>query len=386
MPFITQGKTNLTYILIVIVLAVIVGGGILGYYYSWIKELEVKLAELELKLPEVKPPEDETVNWKTYRNEEYGFEVKYPSDFYFVEYDDKKQITFESKKWENYQANHPFINISIYETDLSVKDWIEDNFSPIQLSQKGDEEIVSGVQNEVTSKIEHKIIAGSDATIFYWWGVSGGGDNAVFKNGNILYHLQRHLAGSLENPEDTVPRKLFDQMLSAFKFIDKTIEEKFDSEKIEKLVSFYDSNRIEKKIFVYNTFDENGQIAIYLTDGNLTWDSAIKIIDIVGSDIRNSPFISAGVGEKKYIVIELRGSDNLTLVIADEKGDLIVKPFTSLIYENPELKGYNIFFEYWESSSSFWARAVSFAEGPPPFKVLVDAKTGKIIEKKPLSQ
>ena len=33
MPFITQGKTNLIYILIVVILAVIVGGGILGYQY-----------------------------------------------------------------------------------------------------------------------------------------------------------------------------------------------------------------------------------------------------------------------------------------------------------------------------------------------------------------
>lgn len=60
MPFITQGKTNLKYILIVIVLAVIVGGGILGYYYSWIKELDIRLSELELKLPEVKQPEVKT--------------------------------------------------------------------------------------------------------------------------------------------------------------------------------------------------------------------------------------------------------------------------------------------------------------------------------------
>ena len=40
MPFITQGKTNLIYILIVVVLAVIVGGGILGYQYLWMEKQE----------------------------------------------------------------------------------------------------------------------------------------------------------------------------------------------------------------------------------------------------------------------------------------------------------------------------------------------------------
>jgi len=31
--------------------------------------------------PEITPLPDETANWKTYRNEEYGFEFKYPSDW-----------------------------------------------------------------------------------------------------------------------------------------------------------------------------------------------------------------------------------------------------------------------------------------------------------------
>ncbi len=80
MPFITQGKTNLKYILIVVFLAAIVGGGILGYYYLWIKDLETRLLAIELKMPE-KIVKDETANWKTYRNEEYGFELNYPDDW-----------------------------------------------------------------------------------------------------------------------------------------------------------------------------------------------------------------------------------------------------------------------------------------------------------------
>jgi|GEM_PF-4673618 len=40
MPFITQGKVNLKYILIVLILAVIVGGGTLAYQYWWLPSQE----------------------------------------------------------------------------------------------------------------------------------------------------------------------------------------------------------------------------------------------------------------------------------------------------------------------------------------------------------
>lgn len=82
MPFITQGKTNIKYLLTIVLVAVIFGGGVLGYLNWWTNKQAAKLMEF----PEIKFPEkakDETAGWKTYRNEAYGFEIKYPVEFTF---------------------------------------------------------------------------------------------------------------------------------------------------------------------------------------------------------------------------------------------------------------------------------------------------------------
>jgi len=72
----TKEKTNWKYILIIVILALIV---IAETFY---------LLKQEEKIPEIKLPEkvvkDETADWKTYRDEEYGFEIRYPEDILFI--------------------------------------------------------------------------------------------------------------------------------------------------------------------------------------------------------------------------------------------------------------------------------------------------------------
>jgi len=70
MTLIVQGKTNLKYILIVVIFAIFAGGGILTYQYWWLPKQET---------PPIAP--DETAGRQTYRNDEYGFELKYPMDW-----------------------------------------------------------------------------------------------------------------------------------------------------------------------------------------------------------------------------------------------------------------------------------------------------------------
>jgi flagellar basal body-associated protein FliL len=66
---------------ILIILAAIVAGGILTWLYFWVLQEENKVPEVKMLERKI----DETTNWKTYRNDEYGFEIKYPKDAKVIE-------------------------------------------------------------------------------------------------------------------------------------------------------------------------------------------------------------------------------------------------------------------------------------------------------------
>jgi hypothetical protein len=74
MLFLTQGKTNWKYILIVVILAVIVGGGMLGYQYQWTPREEIILPKKE-KISEIISLDE---IWNTYVNHKLGFSINIP--------------------------------------------------------------------------------------------------------------------------------------------------------------------------------------------------------------------------------------------------------------------------------------------------------------------
>lgn len=88
MTFSTQGKTNWVFILIIVILAVIVGGGILGYQYLWLpKQVPPAESLTELSKDETADRENyknekycSSVSWATYTNNELGFSIKYPKE------------------------------------------------------------------------------------------------------------------------------------------------------------------------------------------------------------------------------------------------------------------------------------------------------------------
>ncbi len=74
---------------IVVILIILVGGGILAWQYWAVPKEE---------MPEVKTPEeiieDETADWDTYRNEEYGFEIKYPPNVFITSETEREDGAF----------------------------------------------------------------------------------------------------------------------------------------------------------------------------------------------------------------------------------------------------------------------------------------------------
>ena len=92
LKFLNKGISTPLAITIIIVLAVVLIGGIFSYQYYYLPKQENQTEIPEIKTPEIQ--KDETADWKTYRSEKYGFEVKYPS----------------SPNWEiNKEIDAPFI-------------------------------------------------------------------------------------------------------------------------------------------------------------------------------------------------------------------------------------------------------------------------------------
>lgn len=131
--------------------------------------------------------------WKTYRNERYGFEFKYPSD------------------WELVVAQPSELTITheIHgQKDNKVLAWgqiyivINNEPLPAFEKEKGDQMIeIDGVEGIRKNYI-----------------IEGIGESVDIKNRDRLYYISLNYRKGLNNIGETYYRQTFDQILSTFKF------------------------------------------------------------------------------------------------------------------------------------------------------------------------
>lgn len=213
MPFLTQGNANWKFIGIVVILAVIAGGGILFY---------LQMMEEEFKMPPVyileKEVEDETIDrqlYGLYMSDKYGFQIRYPNNWSQRELEEGNILV----ALRDFNRVNDFI---IYAIEVSqeenLRDYLKEDFSKDSSKRKltmgvatiGDQEEIelaglSAVQREEFMVGKYSIMA------------------TYLKKNNLIFKFVFHGTEPSLYTVTEEDRELNDQIISTFKFIDKDI-------------------------------------------------------------------------------------------------------------------------------------------------------------------
>lgn len=161
----------------------------------------------QIKLPEVQTPDEEapsfealtdpTADWKTYKNTDYGFEIKYPNGWSVEEDLPNKNFLVKFSEIDNY----PVLNIRFLSEDYS-KVLAQEEKRLAEWSKDSPEGLNSGEKDITFSEVPAKE--------FYYFSPIGATEQLILvKKDNLTLQVK-----SFSN-------SVLDPILSTFKFIEK---------------------------------------------------------------------------------------------------------------------------------------------------------------------
>ena len=201
-------------VLAVIIVLAVVGGGLVAWKQGWINE---------------------TANWKTYANNDYGFEFKYPQTFFLDSqlidlgngsygFDDQtKQLNSDVSP----SAIHLYVNFAKFSSLIDNKETCTDDIC----SRKGpmeDQQIINqasvGDEIETSSGLPGKVVSIGGVKGFRYLGYNP--QAKAYNTGVKVFNSQVdliELSMSIAAPNETQAEndklnKDFDQIISTFKF------------------------------------------------------------------------------------------------------------------------------------------------------------------------
>lgn len=267
----TNQKTNWKFILIVLILATLVGGGILGYFEYFKREM-ISLTQF----PEIKKPEKLTADWKIYRNEIYNFEIKYPENWLIREYSPEREENLPEGKRSiiiSFASNQEDLiyerGVNIFVFPLNATSW--------ELYIRA-ENIICKNEKLMNQNIKNLIQEGKIKNYCFT------GEKLYFSTfSNTIFKFYSGVKG----------KEIFDQILSTFKLIEfaKEIPKfeypkewgslTFQSQKGEVYIFKSESEKIETILYHKSSgiivFVERGEK--YKSLGGENYQKILKVID-----------------------------------------------------------------------------------------------------------
>ncbi len=219
-----------TIILAVIIVLAVVGVGLVALKQGWIPKSPVAT-----QTPTPIPISGETANWKTYANNDYGFEFKYPQTFFldsqFIDLGNGSYGLDNQTKQLNSDvgpsAAHLYVNFAKFSSLIDNKETCTNDVCSLKGPME-DQRIINqasvGDEIKTNSGFPGKVVSIGDAKGFRYLGYNP--QAKAYSTGVVVFNSQVDrielsmsiVAADETQAENDEINKDFDQIISTFKF------------------------------------------------------------------------------------------------------------------------------------------------------------------------